>query len=515
MQRKSKFLVIPIIVAIFLSIISVGSVSTSLKGYKEYNETGKYLSKQSPVVGSIGGEWEVIGLARSDLNIDKSYFEKYQNNAVNTLVEKNGVLSTAKYTEYSRVILSLTSIGSDVTNVGGYNLLSYLSDFNKVKRQGINGPIWALIALDSNNYEIPTNENPSNQTTREKLIEYILSKELINGGWALIGNTPDPDITAMAITSLAKYYNSNEEVKKSVDRGITALTKMQNSSGEFSSFGTVNSESTSQVIVALCSLGINPDTDKRFIKNGKSLVDILLSYYVGNGFSHTKGSNYNQMATEQCFYGLVAYYRLCNNKNFLYNMTDVYEKPYDPTVTEATTTKPVTTKPTTTHKATTTNPTATHKATTTNPTKATKNTEVVYTTGSYNSTTENKTNPTYNNTNNYQPNNYSNSVNNGVNSDADNSDDSSNSSVSNDNEETLAETTSNTESTTVSNTTTSTTESTTVTNNSIKENKKSNVITMSKDYKNVFINLIMIFVVGVLIVVFGTLIMMIKKKSDK
>lgn len=510
MQRKSKFLVILIIVAIFLSIISVGSVSTSLKGNKEYNETGKYLSKQSPVVGSIGGEWEVIGLARSDLNIDKSYFEKYQNNVVNTFVEKNGVLSTAKYTEYSRVILSLTSIGSDVTNVGSYNLLSYLSDFNKVKRQGINGPIWALIALDSNNYEIPTNENPSNQTTREKLIEYILSKELSNGGWALTGNTPDPDITAMAITSLAKYYNSKEEVKKSVDRGITALTKMQNSSGEFSSFGTVNSESTSQVIVALCSLGINPDTDKRFIKNGKSPVDILLSYYVGNGFSHTKGSNYNQMATEQCFYGLVAYYRLCNNKNFLYNMTDVYEKPYDPTVTEATTTKPVDTKPTVTNSAT-------HKNTTTNPTNITKNSEVVYTTtNSYNSTTENKTNLTYNHkNNNYQPNNYSNSVNNGVNSDADNSDDSSNSSVSNDNEETLTETTSNTESTTVSNTTTSTTDSTTVTNNSTKEIKTTNVITKSKDYKDVFINLIMIFVIGILAVAFGTLIMMIKKKSDK
>lgn len=504
MQRKSKFLVLPIVVAIFLSIISVGSVSTSLKGREEYNATGKYLANQSPIVGSIGGEWEVIGLARSDLNIDKSYFEKYQNNVVNTLVEKNGILSTAKYTEYSRVILSLTSIGSDVTNVGSYNLLSYLSDFNKVKRQGINGPIWALIALDSNNYEIPTNENSSNQTTRENLIEYIISKELSNGGWALIGNTPDPDITAMAITSLAKYYNSNEEVKKSVDRGITALTKMQNSSGEFSSFGTVNSESTSQVIVALCSLGINPDTDKRFIKNGKSPVDILLSYYVGNGFSHTKGSNYNQMATEQCFYGLVAYYRLCNNKNFLYNMTDVYEKPYDPTVTEATTTKPVDTKPTVTNSAT-------HKNTTTNPTKATKKSEVVYTTtNSYNSVTENKTNPTYNHTNNYQPN--DNSVNNVVNNNRDNS---SNSGVSNDNEETLAETTSNTESTTVSNTATSTTESTTVTNNSTKENKESNVITKSKDYKDVFINLIMIFVIGILAVVLGTLIMMIKKKSDK
>ena len=504
MQKKSKYIVLPIIVAIFLSIISVHSVSTNLKGSKEYNATATLLSQQSPIVGSIGGEWEVIGLARSDFSVDKSYYKKYQNNVVNTLVEKNGILSANKYTEYSRVILALTSIGSDVKNIGGYNLLSYLTDFNKVKRQGINGPIWALIALDSNNYEIPTNDNPNNQVTREKLIEYILSKELKTGGWALTGTTADPDITAMAITSLAKYYNSNTEVKTAVDNSISALAKMQNSSGEFSSFGTVNSESTSQVIVALCSLGINPDTDKRFIKNGKSLVDVVLSYSVGSGFSHTKNGDYNQMATEQCFYGLTAYYRLCNNKNFLYNMTDVYEKPYEPTITTPTVTRPVVTKPATPH---TTN--STHKATTTSPTKPTENTEVVYTTTShYNSTAKNKTNPSYYNnpTNNgYSP---SNSANSGVSGDVDYSSNNLSTETTESNSKTTTSTTSST---------TSPTENITMNNNSVEENTTANknVVKRPKDYKNVFVNLIMIFVVGILLVVLGTLILMIKKKSDK
>ena len=85
----------------------------------------------------------------------------------------------------------------------------------------------------------------------------------------------------------------------------------------------------------------------------------------------------------------------------------------------------------------------------------------------------------------------------------------------NDSEEKVAETTVNTESTTVSDTTTSTTESTTAANNSNEKNKTTDVITKSKDYKDVLINLIMIFVIGILAVVLGTLIMMIKKKSDK
>lgn len=41
------------------------------------------------------------------------------------------LLHEKKYTEYSRVILALTAIGEDVTDVGGYNLLQPLSDFKQ------------------------------------------------------------------------------------------------------------------------------------------------------------------------------------------------------------------------------------------------------------------------------------------------------------------------------------------------------------------------------------------------
>ena len=56
--------------------------------------------------------------------------------------------------------------------------------------------IWALIALDSGNYAT---------AQRQAYIDYILSKEISGGGWALTGSSPDADITGMALQALAKY----------------------------------------------------------------------------------------------------------------------------------------------------------------------------------------------------------------------------------------------------------------------------------------------------------------------
>lgn len=98
---------------------------------------------------------------------------------------------------------------------------------------------------------------------------------------------------------------------------------MQSSNGGFSSYGTNNSESVVQIIVALCELGISLD-DPRFVKNGNSLLDNLMTFYLpGNGFLHTvNGSGSNQMASEQAFYGLVAAQRAAQGKNSLYCMSD-------------------------------------------------------------------------------------------------------------------------------------------------------------------------------------------------
>ena len=285
---------------------------------KIYKTTGDYIAALgTPGVGSTGGEWMVIGLARSGRTVPAGYYDAVVE-YVKANADANERLHRAKVTDNARVILALTAIGKDVTNVGGHNLLKGLDNMDYVQTQDINGPIFTLIALDSHNY--PT----MGDVTREKLIQVILDAQLPDGGWNLSGENADPDMTAMAIQALAPYYKTNETVKAAVDKALEALSALQRTDGGFGSWGTVNSESCAQVIVALTALGIDPTADSRFVKNGHTVLDALAGFYVtGGGFRHTAGGERNDMATEQGYYALAAYYRFLNGQTRLYDMSDV------------------------------------------------------------------------------------------------------------------------------------------------------------------------------------------------
>ena len=268
----------------------------------------------SPAVGSTAGEWAVLGLARSGAAVPSDYFANYYANLEEYVKERGGVLHSKKYTEYSRVVLALTAIGKDPTDIAGYDLLAPLGDFDKTVWQGINGAIFALIALDSGNYA---------SDLREEYVDYILDRQLADGGWALSGESADADVTAMALQALAKYTDK-AEVHTAVETALAALSKMQYADGGFASYGSETAESCAQVIVALCELGI-PLDDARFVKNGNTLLANLLSYKVADGgFKHIQTqSSADQMATEQCFYALVAAERAESGKSSLYRMSDV------------------------------------------------------------------------------------------------------------------------------------------------------------------------------------------------
>lgn len=285
-----------------------------------YKTTGDYLAKLgTPSVGSIGGEWMALGLARSGRTVPEGYYDavvKY----VKDNIDSNGRLDKNKATENARIILALTAIGKDVTNVDGHDLLAGLNEMSYLSKQGINGAIFTLIALDSHNY------TPAGDVTRDKLVQAILEAQISSdGGWSLDGKNADVDMTAMAIQALAAYYKSNSSAKKAVDKGLSWLSSVQQNDGGFTSWGAANSESCAQVIVALTALGIDPTKDSRFIKNGVSVLDALCSFAVnGGGFKHlATETSANGMATEQGFYALVAYYRLLNGQTSLYDMTDV------------------------------------------------------------------------------------------------------------------------------------------------------------------------------------------------
>ena len=209
-------------------------------------------------------------------------------------------------------------------NVGG-DKTEESADYTATLKQGINGPIYALIALDYAGYNSEgetkvTNVTEENTTTlRDDYLNYILSKEISGGGWALSGTSADPDITMMAVQALSKYTYL-PEVNDAVERALTVMSSKQNAQGGYSSWGSVNAESISQVICGLTMLGIDPTTDERFIKNGNTLVDALKSFSADcvkdkvtyseyRGYAHAELNGvmkYDQMATEQAGYAMVA-----------------------------------------------------------------------------------------------------------------------------------------------------------------------------------------------------------------
>ena len=327
-KLAALILVLSVLFSLAVPTFAASSVQTEMQGSAAYMVS----AVKAPEVSSIGGEWAVLGLARSGYSVPKDYFDNYYANVEKYVKSCKGVLHERKYTEYSRVILALTAIGRDPSNVADYNLLMPLGDFDKTIWQGLNGPIWALIALDSGNYTIPKNTTAKTQSTRQLFVDEILNRQQKDGGWTLddTGDS-DPDMTAMVLQALAKYQDQSA-VKAATDKALTFLSKAQDRNGGFASWGTVNAESTAQVIVALCELGIDLN-DSRFVKNGHGLIENLLTFRQSNGsFTHTLDSaaGNNQMATEQCFYALVAADRSENGKSSLYRMNDVVKNTAKP-----------------------------------------------------------------------------------------------------------------------------------------------------------------------------------------
>ena len=288
-----------------------------------------------PTFGTNAGEWTVLSLARGEYFAqDDEYFAEYYERIeekVDELATKycadsydtdkyevlDGALHNKKSTDNSRLIVALSSIGKDAANVGGWDLTAPYNDFGWIKNQGINGIIWALIALDSNNYET------EDESIRQQCIDQLLELELETGGWPMSGGSFDNDITGMALQALYPYRDQ-PEVEEAAERAFEYLSEIQLESGGFK-YGTAEtSESSSQMIVACATWGINPDTDSRFIKNGNSIVDNLLTYYIEDEamFAH-QGTASNNMATDQACYALVAYDRLLDGKTALYDFSDV------------------------------------------------------------------------------------------------------------------------------------------------------------------------------------------------
>lgn len=285
--------------------------------------TASYLQKSVPAP-QFGDEWLILGLARGGAADSEECFQNYGAAVEDYVRDCGGVLHAKRYTEYSRVIVALTAIGADPADVAGFDLTAPLGDYDAVAAQGLNGAIWALIALDCGGCGMPVNSGAKTQATRQMYVDLILSRQLEDGGWSLSKNGPsDTDMTAMALQALAGYRDQ-ETVCRAVERGLSCLSLMQNDDGGFSSYGVPNAESCTQVIVALGELGVEL-TDARVVKNGYTVLDRLLAFQNGDGSFRYRAEDAegSLRTTVHALYALAAAQRAQEGRSSLYRMDDV------------------------------------------------------------------------------------------------------------------------------------------------------------------------------------------------
>lgn len=117
---KNKVIKSLIIITIALSVVLSGTtvnanIVLSKKEATSYINTiadRQMKEVPNPTHASAGGEWTVMGLARAG-KITNDYKNTYKKNLKKVLEDSKGILANRTYTDYSRTVIALTSIGEN------------------------------------------------------------------------------------------------------------------------------------------------------------------------------------------------------------------------------------------------------------------------------------------------------------------------------------------------------------------------------------------------------------------
>lgn len=271
-------------------------------------DSGLLADEDTVRAGSAVFDWLAIALHRAGAQEKYDEYLAALARYVTDCYAQTGALSDYKATEYHRIALTVLELGGDPTAFGtksdgsaadliAEGTYAFSGD---LYAQGLNSPIYALIVLDAGGYAVPAGA----RYTREALVARILEQQEPDGGFGLVAGTPDVDITAMALQALAPY----DEAAEAVDAALTWLSGQMADDCTFSAYGAVSAESVSQVLLALAALGLDPQSDVRFVRGETTLLTALEGFRRDDGsFAHTPDDPAgNLLATGQAMLALAA-----------------------------------------------------------------------------------------------------------------------------------------------------------------------------------------------------------------
>lgn len=263
-------------------------------------------------------EWMNLGFYQKKLgNLDDDF-------SIAECIKRLDTTTNVAMTNIDRKIMTLTARGIDCTKLSKYNNGEPFIDakgnevddfvsilYNYSGGWTINGPIFALIALDMGNYTIPENA----LWTRDKLLETILTHKYLSDGFGL-------DMVTMLMQSIAPYQDDpvyGERVTAKLWEGFGIVMDSFGTDPFDNPFGVqwggvYTSEGASQIICALSAMGVDVHTDVR-LNNGKdSVLTSFLNYadFDEGYFAHSNTTPKNAMATYQGCYATQWYLGFLN-----------------------------------------------------------------------------------------------------------------------------------------------------------------------------------------------------------
>jgi len=280
---------------------ALASVLAGILGYYSSTGTQELLSGPFAEAPAAGAQWYVLALKRLEPGLNGS---AYRNALEAYVAEKTGLPATTR----ELLALTLLAVGSDSEFITA-------TAEEAIGTQGLMSCIFGLHLL--------TNGVACESHNKEDLVKQIMELQLADGGWAIMGANADPDVTAMVIQGLAPYYENDPQVHDGVEKALALLSAQQLDSGNYMSLGVENPESTVQVIIALASLGIDPLTDERFIRNGTNLLQAVEIFRRADGtYAHEIGGESNENASMEVLLAAAALMLLQKGEAPLY-MVDV------------------------------------------------------------------------------------------------------------------------------------------------------------------------------------------------
>lgn len=263
--------------------------------------------------GTSACDWTAIALALSGSREDYAAYLKELQAYVEEAYAAEGGLDRVKATPYHRIALTVLALGGDPTAFGKKSdgtPIDLVADgtygfAGNIGAQGLNGWIYALLTLDACAVTVPEGA----AVTRQEMLDAIVHAQEPDGGFGLAPGASDVDITAMALQALAPYAQVYPET---VDAALAYLAAQMTDDGTFHSFGSESCESSAQILLALCALGIDPAEDARFVRGVETVTSGIDRFRKSDGtYSHLREEKTGDyLATAQMLLAVTALHKL-------------------------------------------------------------------------------------------------------------------------------------------------------------------------------------------------------------